>query len=194
MADSWTREHVAQLDPGPSSLHPTLILVSATGDALTRELGALSGPSDGGLASLIPQQGIIRILRELGARAAALVATTGRDEVALQIADVDHEEMLTARIIRPEQGAPRIGKWDFSSVRGPLRLRPLLRTVRTPSTTTRATSTDADTASTPAAGRPAAPAPARPPKDGASAGRRGQVRELREELGQPAAAAPSWLQ
>jgi hypothetical protein len=191
IADAWTREHVGRLPNAESNLTATLIVLGETGPELTRELGFFNAGPKGTIASLIPQQGIVRILREGNARAAALIAPSSRDVVALQIADLDHEETLTTRILRSEQGVATIDKWDFAPIRWPLRLRQILRSVR-------ASAATGSTSRLPAASGPPPAAtpgtPSRPAREPAPSGRRGQMRELREQLGQPAAAAPSWLQ
>jgi hypothetical protein len=182
MADSWTRERVARL-PGDAFGLPATLIVLGDGDGeRIRELGFFNAGPRGTLTSLIPQQGIVRLLREGGASAAALIAPQSRDVVALQIADLDHEETLTARIVRPAQGPATIDKWDFAPSRWPLRLREILSSVRafTPGVPAGAMAGDGA-------------APARLTREGASPARRGLVRELREALGQPSA-APSWLQ
>ena len=196
IADGWTREQVGRTPGDAPTLTSTLIVLGKGGRELLRDLHFSGAGPTGTIDGLIPQQGIIRILREGDATAAALIAPRSADEVALQIADLDHEQSLTARIIRPEHGAATIDKWDFAPLRGPLRLRQILRSVRASASTAAPGNrmTGVTGAPSPSLKAAAEARPARPARDPTPAGRRGQVRELREQLGRPAPAAPSWLQ
>ena len=192
MADAWTRDQLTRIPAQAPAA--TLIALAEGGRELVRDLPFTGAGRPGTLDGLIPQQGILRILREGNATAAALVVPRGPDLVGLQIADVDHEESLTARILRPEPGQATIDRWDFTPFHWPLRLRQILRGVRWQAAGTAGTrlSSGPSRASVPSPRPAAAPVPARPRES--TPGRRNQVRELREQLGQPPPAAPSWLQ
>lgn len=196
IADGWTRAQVGRIPGDGPTLTPALIVLGEGGRELVRDLQFSGAGPRGTIDGLIPLQGIIRILREGDVTAAALIAPRSADEVALQIADLDHEQSLTARIIRPEHGAATIDKWDFAPFRGPLRLRQILRSVRASASLAAPGNRMTGVSGTPSPFlKPAAEArPARPSRDAIPAGRRSQVHELREQLGQPAPAAPSWLQ
>jgi hypothetical protein len=192
LADAWTREQLTRI-PGQAP-SPTLIALADGGRELVRDLAFSGSASPGTLDGLIPQQGIIRILREGNATAAALVAPRSPDLVGLQIADLDHEENLTARILRPEPGQATIDRWDFTLLRWPLRLRQLLRGARlaVPASAARAVAAAGPSRPATALKQVAALGSGRV-RDSAP-GRRSQVRELREQLAEPPPAAPSWLQ
>jgi hypothetical protein len=122
----------------------------------------------------------MRILRARPAKAAALITPFPSAMLALQIADFDHEESLTARIIRQPDASPTLGKWDFANVTWSVRLKQMLRGARGASGGARTTTVIV---------------PAKAPKlEATGQGRRQHVRELREQLGREPAAAPSWLQ
>jgi hypothetical protein len=194
LADAWTRDQLSRAPAGASSA--TLIALAEGGRELVHDLPFSGTARPGTLDGLIPQQGILRILREGDATAAALIATRSHDLVGLQIADLDHEESLTARILRSEPGHATIDRWDLTPFHWPLRLRQLLRGARGPAAgaavTRLSTSTSHAAAPMPSA-RPAPVAATVRARESAP-GRRSQVRELREQLGQPPPAAPSWLQ
>jgi hypothetical protein len=100
---------------------------------------------------------------------------------ALQLADVDHEQSLTARIVHQPDSEPSLSQWDFGKVAWTVRLRHALRAARGASAD-EAVQTAARPATTPT--RPTEPA----------SGRRNHRREMREQLHHAPAAAPSWLQ
>jgi len=136
------------------------------------------------LANFVPTQAIMRILRETSATAAALVAPVATAAIAMQLADADHEQSLTARVIRQPEASPVLGKWDFGSVLWTVRLRQMLLASGARG---RASTGPVWPTARSATGSPAA-APA------LTGGRRGQMREMREQLQREPAAAPSWLQ
>jgi len=103
---------------------------------------------DVALANFVPAQAIMRILRETGATAAALVAPVATSAIAMQLADADHEQSLTTRLIRQPEASPTIGQWDFGSVLWAVRLRHMLLASRRAATT--------------APSRPVTPTPPRP--------------------------------
>jgi hypothetical protein len=139
---------------------------------------------DAALDNLVPTQAIMRILRDTAASAVALIAPVNGSAAGLQIADIDHEQSLTARIDRQPDREPSLGQWDFGKVAWTVRLRHVLRAARAGTLNEQAP---------PASARPhAASMPARP-ADPASV-RRNLRREMREQLHHTPAAAPSWLQ
>jgi hypothetical protein len=179
-ADGWTRERVSALDGPGNAVPPTLIILSNAGKELTwdldrffhgREANAVTEP----LAKLIPHQGIMRLFREKQARAAALISPIPEQRIGMQLADLDHEQSLTTRVIRDPEHGPTIEQWDFGRIHWPFHLHKMLVTARGTGE------------------RPATEAVARAPRQ-TPRGRRAQARELRDQLREPAAAAASWLQ
>src|ERR1700719_773349 len=85
---------------------------------------------DAALDNLVPTQAIMRILSDTSASAVALIAPVHRSAAALQLADVDHEQSLTARIERQLHREPSLGQWDFGKVAWTVRLRHVLRAAR----------------------------------------------------------------
>ena len=190
-ADTVVHERVKELASPTARLATVLIVLGAGAEETTWDVESLANSGarlgrgtqwmvdpDVALTNFVPTQTIMRILRETGARAAALVAPVASAAIAMQLADADHEQSLTARVIRDPQATPVVGKWDFGSVLWAVRLRQMLlasgRVTVAPPTRP---------VTTPAA---VAPAPAQ--------GRRSQMREMREQLHREPAAAPSWLQ
>jgi hypothetical protein len=195
IADGWAKDRLVNLDASANNLGTALIVLRADSEPGwdARELGVapgVHGPADwpptdphAALSQFIPVQSIMRILRATPANAAALITPFPSAMMALQIADFDHEESLTARIIRQPDASPTLGKWDFANVTWSVRLRQMLRGARGGAGAARPTR--AATASVPAKA---------PKLEPAGQSRRQHVRELREQLGQEPAAAPSWLQ
>ena len=140
--------------------------------------------SDAALDNLVPTQAIMRILRDTAASAVALIAPVNGSAAALQLADVDHEQSLTARIDRQPNREPSLGQWDFGKVAWTVRLRHVLRAARG--------SAADEQAQQGAARPPAAATPTRPADPAAT--RRNHRREMREQLHRAPAAAPSWIQ
>lgn len=194
IADGWAKDRLTSLTSDTGSLATSLIVLRA--GAVPRwdaqEIGMLAAEqtlmdwhaaaAGAGLAQLIPFQTIMRILRDQPASAAALIAPIPSAMVALQIADFDHEESLTARIIQQPDASPTLGKWDFGNVPWTVRLRQMLRGARIGTQVKAARS--AVTVIQPGAPKLVPSGPSR----------RHHVRELREQLGREAAPAPSWLQ
>lgn len=135
------------------------------------------------LDNLAPTQTMMRILRDTEASAAALVAPAGVSMVALQLADLDHEQSLISRIERAPGELPRLGIWDFGKVAWAVRLRQVLRAARTAGDGQEDEAPNRPVTAAPGA-RPAEPIPSR----------RNHRRELREQLHRTPASAPSWLQ
>ena len=197
LADGITRGRVKSLEP--SQLLPTTVLViDAAGAASTWDLDHLSlarsaseAPAQlllepvAALDSLVPTQAIMRILRDTGASAVAVVTPISVSAAALQLADLDHEQSLSAQIDRQPEREPALSPWDFGKVAWTVRLRQVLRAAK-------AGAVDDPSAEGPV--RPAATVatPARPADP--VAGRRSHRRELREQLHRQSAPAPSWLQ
>ena len=192
LADRITRERIKTLQP-TDLLATTVFLIGASGKESTWDLDHLalarSSPDaavqllldpEAVLDNLVPTQAIMRILRDSGASAVALIAPMSPSGAALQLADVDHEQSLTARIVHQPDSEPSLSQWDFGKVAWTVRLRHVLRAAR---------------ASVDEAPQP----PARPTTTSVRAaepavGRRSLRREMREQLHRAPAAAPSWLQ
>jgi hypothetical protein len=194
LADRITRERIKTLQPS-DLLATTVFVVSPNGQESTWDLDHLelarSSPDaavqllldpEAVLDNLVPTQAIMRILRDTGASAVALIAPMSASGAALQLADVDHEQSLTARIVHQPDSEPSLSQWDFGKVAWTVRLRHVLRAAR---------GAAADEAAQPAA-RPATTPPTRPAEP--AVGRRSLRREMREQLHRAPAAAPSWLQ
>ena len=195
-ADGIIRERVRTLQPA-DLLVTTVFVIGPSGTASTWDLDHLplarSSPDaavqltldpEAVLDNLVPTQAIMRILRDTAASAVALIAPMSVSGAALQMADVDHEQSLTARIDRQPDGEPSLSQWDFGKVAWTVRLRQVLRAAR-------ATTVDEEAQQAPA--RPAtAAAPARPADPAGT--RRNHRREMREQLHRQPAAGPSWLQ
>jgi hypothetical protein len=199
IADGIIRERVKSLQPS-DVLVTTVFVIGPSGKESTWDLDHLplarSAPEpavqllldpEGVLDNLVPTQAIMRILRETAASAVALIAPVSASGAALQLADVDHEQSLTASILREADREPRLSPWDFGKVAWTIRLRHVLRAARSAATDDQAQATPARAAAS------AAPAAASRPVEPAL-GRRNHRREMREQLHRQAAAAPSWLQ
>ena len=195
IADGWAKDRLVGLDASAKNLGTALIVLRADSEPSwdARELGVapgVHGPTDwpppdpqAALSQFIPVQSIMRILRARPANAAALITPFPSAMLALQIADFDHEESLTARIIRQPDASPTLGKWDYANVTWSVRLKQMLRGARGGANAGRS------------ARETTVIVPAKAQKlDPSGQGRRAHVRELREQLGQEPAAAPSWLQ
>ena len=197
LADASTRERIRTLEPS-ERLSTTVFVIDATGTASTWDLDHLAlarsvteGPAQlllepvAALDNLVPTQAIMRILRDTGASAVAVITPVSTSAAALQLADLDHEQSLTARIERKPEGEPALSQWDFGKVTWTVRLRHVLRAAKAGA---------ADESSVQGPTRPAATVltPARPADP--VAGRRNHRREMREQLHHQAAPAPSWLQ
>ena len=195
LADGITRERVRSLQS--SDLLATIVLViGPSGKESSWELDHLpmarsaTEPAvqllldpDAALDNLVPTQAIMRILRDTAASAVALIAPVNGSAAALQLADIDHEQSLTARIDRQPDREPSLGQWDFGKVAWTVRLRHVLRAAKGP----------VDEQTQPGSVRPQAAAiPTRPADPAAT--RRNHRREMREQLHRQPAAAPSWLQ
>jgi hypothetical protein len=194
LADGSTRERVKTLEP-TGRLSTTVFVIDATGNESTWDLDHFSlarSTSEAAtqlllepvaaLDNLVPTQAIMRILRDTGASAVAAITPVSASAAALQLADLDHEQSLTARIDRLPEREPQLSSWDFGKVVWTVRLRQVLRAARGGAV---------DDPSTPGV-RPVAPAPIRPADP--VAGRRNHRREMREQLHRQSAPAPSWLQ
>jgi hypothetical protein len=196
LADGIARDRVKSLQS--SDLLATIVLViGPSGQESTWDLDHLplarsaQEPAvqllldpDAALDNLVPTQAIMRILRDTAASAVALIAPVNGSAAGLQIADIDHEQSLTARIDRQPDREPSLGQWDFGKVAWTVRLRHVLRAARAGTLNEQAQ---------PASARPhAGSMPARPADPAAV--RRNLRREMREQLHHTPAAAPSWLQ
>jgi hypothetical protein len=193
LADGITRERVKTLQS--ADLLATIVLViGPSGKESTWDLDHLpmarsaTEPAvqllldpDAALDNLVPTQAIMRILRDTAASAVALIAPVNGSAAGLQLADIDHEQSLTARIERQPDREPSLGQWDFGKVAWSVRLRHVLRAAR------------GSTLDEQASARPQAAATPARPGDPAST-RRNHRREMREQLHHTPAAAPSWLQ
>jgi hypothetical protein len=194
LADRITRERIKTLQPS-DLLATTVFVVSPNGQESSWDLDHLelarSSPDaavqllldpEAVLDNLVPTQAIMRILRDTGASAVALIAPMSASGAALQLADVDHEQSLTARIVHQPDIEPSLSQWDFGKVAWTVRLRHVLRAAR---------GAAVNEASQPGA-RPATTTATRPSEP--AVGRRSLRREMREQLHRTPAAAPSWLQ
>jgi len=196
LADGITRERVKTLQSS-DQLATIVLVIGPSGKETTWDLDHLpmarsaTEPAvqllldpDAALDNLVPTQAIMRILRDTAASAVALIAPVSGSAAGLQLADLDHEQSLTARIDRQPDGEPSLGQWDFGKVAWTVRLRHVLRAAR---------GSSADEQAQPGTARPqAAAVPARPGDPAAT--RRNHRREMREQLHQQPAAAPSWIQ
>ena len=194
LADGTARQRVKAL--APTELLPTTVfVVDSGGKESIWDLDhlAVAGSSSGSavqllldpelaLDNLVPTHAIMRILRETAASAVAVMAPVNASAAALQLADLDHEQSLTARIDRQPDSEPRLGQWDFGKVAWTVRLRHVLR----------AAISSVDEQAQQASARPPAAVPARPADPAAM--RRNHRREMREQLHRQPAAGPSWLQ
>ncbi len=194
LADGITRERIRTLQPS-DLLATTVFVIGPSGKESTWDLDHLavarSAPEtavqlllepEAVLDNLVPTQAIMRILRDTSASAVALIAAMSASGTALQLADIDHEQSLTAQIVRQPDSEPTLSQWDFGKVAWAVRLRHVLRAAR-------GASVD-EAPQTPT--RPAATTPIRPAEP--AVGRRNHRREMREQLHRTPAAAPSWLQ
>lgn len=194
LAGAMTRERVRSLQPS-ELLTTTVFVIGPGGKESTWDLDHLAMARsatettiqplldpEAVLANLMPTQAIMRILRDTSASAVALIAPINASGAALQLADVDHEQSLTARIVRQPDSEPSLSHWDFGKVAWAVRLRHVLRAAR-------GTSVDE---TSPAPVRPVNVTPIRPAEPALS--RRNHRREMREQLDRTPAAAPSWLQ
>jgi hypothetical protein len=197
LADGVIRERVKTLKPS-DLLATTVFVIGPSGKESTWDLDHLplarTAPAaavqllldpEAVLDNLVPTQAIMRILRDTAASAVALIAPMSYSGAALQMADVDHEQSLTARIDRQPDSEPSLGQWDFGKVAWSVRLRHVLRA---------AIGTVVDEQAGQETVRPpaAAAVPARPADPATT--RRNHRREMREQLHRQPAAAPSWLQ
>src|SRR5438067_9766204 len=142
LADGITRERVKSLQS--SDLLATIVLViGPSGKESTWDLDHLpmarsaAEPAvqllldpEAALDNLVPTQAIMRILRDTAASAVALIAPVSGSAAGLQLADIDHEQSLTARIDRQPDREPSLGQWDFGKVAWTVRLRHVLRAAR----------------------------------------------------------------
>jgi hypothetical protein len=196
LADGSTRERIKTLEP-TERLSTTVFVIDATGNESSWDLNHFSlarstseVPTQlllepvAALDNLVPTQAIMRILRDTGASAVAAITPVSASAAALQLADLDHEQSLTARIDRLPEREPQLSPWDFGKVVWTVRLRQVLRAAKGGAV---------DDASTPGV-RPVAPAPIPVRPADPVAGRRNHRREMREQLHRQSAPAPSWLQ
>ncbi len=178
IADRWTRDQLGKMQSPSETLAATLIVLGPGDQELARDANPLFQGADGPLSRLIPRSGIVRLLRERHASAAAVVAPLESGVIGLQLADLEREQSLTARVVQLPDTTSTIDKWDFGRMRWPIALRRLL-----------IGALKSDPAPAP---RPAAAEPVKPQALGQD--RRALIRELREQLRYAGAAAPSWLQ
>src|ERR1700682_5491848 len=192
-ADRIIRERIKALQP-TDLFATTVFVIGPSGQESTWELDhpsvARSAPEaavqllldpEAVLDNLVPTQAIMRIVRDSGASAVALIAPLSPSAAAPQLADIDHEQSLTARIVHQPDSEPSLSQWDFGKVAWTVRLRHVLRAARGGAVDDSAQTT-VRPGTTPI--RPAEPA----------VGRRNHRREMREQLHRTPAAAPSWLQ
>ncbi len=197
LADGTARQRVKAL--APSELLPTTIfMVEPGGKESMWDLDhlALAGSSSGSavqllldpelaLDNLVPTHAIMRILRDTAASAVAVMAPVNASAAALQLADLDHEQSLTARIEREPEHEPALGQWDFGKVAWTVRLRHVLRAAR-------GRTAEDEHGVVPVRPPVAATQPSQPADPVAA--RKNLRREMREQLHRQPAAGPSWLQ
>jgi len=195
LADGTAREYVRGLKP-TELLTATLFVIDQGGKESTWNLDRLPLAHSSSTAvqlvlhpeialdNLVPTQTIMRILRDTKASASALVAPASASMAALQLADVDHEQSLIARIERPSESEATLAKWDFGKIAWAVRLRQVLRAAQSASDDARKDDTPSRPVSAAPGVRPAEPIPSR----------RNHRREMREQLHRTPAPAPSWLQ
>ena len=192
-ADRITRERIRGLQPS-DLLSTSVFTIGPSGKESTWELDHLAVARSASeaavqllldpeavLDNLVPTQAIMRIVRDSGASAVALIAPMSASAAALQLADVDHEQSLTAKIVYQPDSEPSLSQWDFGKVAWTVRLRHVLRAAR---------GTAVDEVVQPPA-RPTTP-PTRQTEP--AVGRQSLRREMREQLHRAPAAAPSWIQ
>jgi len=192
-ADRITRERIRGLQPS-DLLSTSVFTIGPSGKESTWELDHLAVARSASeaavqllldpeavLDNLVPTQAIMRIVRDSGASAVALIAPMSASAAALQLADVDHEQSLTAKIVYQPDSEPSLSQWDFGKVAWTVRLRHVLRAARGASV---------DEAVQP----PARPTPPPTRQTEPAVGRQSLRREMREQLHRAPAAAPSWIQ
>ncbi len=192
-ADRITRERIRGLQPS-DLLSTSVFTIGPSGKESTWELDHLAVARSASeaavqllldpeavLDNLVPTQAIMRIVRDSGASAVALIAPMSASAAALQLADVDHEQSLTAKIVYQPDSEPSLSQWDFGKVAWTVRLRHVLRAAR---------GAAVDEVVQPPA-RPTTP-PTRQTEPAVA--RQSLRREMREQLHRAPAAAPSWIQ
>ena len=192
-ADRITRERIRALQPS-DLLSTSVFTIAPNGKESSWDLDHLAVARsateaavqllldpEAVLDNLVPTQAIMRIVRDSGASVVALIAPMSTSAAALQLADVDHEQSLTARIVHQPDSEPSLSQWDFGKVAWTVRLRHVLRAARGAS---------AEEAMPPAARPTTAPVRQTEP----AVGRQSLRREMREQLHRAPAAAPSWIQ
>jgi len=192
-ADRITRERIRGLQPS-DLLSTSVFTIGPSGKESTWELDHLAVARSASeaavqllldpeavLDNLVPTQAIMRIVRDSEASAVALIAPMSASAAALQLADVDHEQSLTAKIVYQPDSEPSLSQWDFGKVAWTVRLRHVLRAARGASV---------DEVVQPLARPPAPPTRQTEP----AVGRQSLRREMREQLHRAPAAAPSWIQ
>jgi hypothetical protein len=192
-ADRVTRERIKALQPA-DLLTTSVFTIGPNGKEASWELDHLAVARsateaavqllldpEAVLDNLVPTHAIMRIVRDSGASAVALIAPMSTSAAALQLADADHEQSLTARIVHQPDTEPSLSQWDFGKVAWTVRLRHVLRAAR---------GTSVDEVMQP----PARPTTAPTKQAEPSGGRHNLRREMREQLHRAPAAAPSWIQ
>jgi hypothetical protein len=192
-ADRITRERIKALQPA-DLLTTSVFTIAPSGKESSWELDHLAVARsateaavqllldpEAVLDNLVPTQAIMRIVRDSGASAVALIAPMSTSAAALQLADADHEQSLTARILHQPDTEPSLSQWDFGKVAWTVRLRHVLRAAR---------GTSVDEVVQPPARTSTPPTRQAEP----AVGRHNLRREMREQLHRAPAAAPSWIQ
>src|SRR5467141_1570640 len=135
-ADRVTRERIRALQPS-DLLSTSVFTIGPSGKESSWELDHLAVARSATeaavqllLDNLVPTQAIMRIVRDSGASAVALIAPMSASAAALQLADVDHEQSLTAKIVYQPDSEPSLSPWDFGKVAWTVRLRHVLRAAR----------------------------------------------------------------
>jgi hypothetical protein len=204
IADECVRGQLETGSLDPARTAAVIITVGEGGSELARSVQPIADAAEP-LARLLPQQAIIRALRETDASAAALLAPLSDHKLGLQLADLDHEQTLTAQVKQSEDARPILSEWDFDRIRWPFRLRQLLRTARSSGQIAAqlplwldepaAPLADERPATEPEASAAPQPVPvgAGHAGDGGPQSRQQLIREMREQLHHTGTPAPSWL-
>src|SRR5207245_10134864 len=131
-ADRITRERIRALQPS-DLLSTSVFTIGPSGKESTWELDHLavarSAPEaavqllldpEAVLDNLVPTQAIMRIVRDSGASVVALIAPMSTSAAAPQLAHVDHEQSLTARIVHHPDREPTLSQLALGKVAWPV--------------------------------------------------------------------------
>src|SRR2546429_8505991 len=141
-ADRITRERIRALQPsdllatsvftiGPSGKESSWELdhLAVARSATEAAVQLLLDP-EAVLDNLVPTQAIMRIVRDSGASAVALIAPMSASAAPLHPPHPHHAQSLTARIVHQPDTEPSLSPSDFGKVAWPVRLSHGLRAAR----------------------------------------------------------------